>query len=72
MLAPHHSHLATIGHILCYLKGTLRHKLFFPTRTSISLIGSSDVNWADYINIHRSITNWNMFLSDTLIYWKNK
>ena len=46
MHSPRHLHLAAVRRIIRYLKGTSHRGLFFPTGTSLTLVGYSDADWA--------------------------
>ncbi|XP_068653842.1 secreted RxLR effector protein 161-like [Aristolochia californica] len=72
MSSPRHLHIAAVRRIIYYLRGSPTHELFFPTCSSLQLIGYSDVDWAGYPDTRRSTTGWCMFLGDALIYWRCK
>jgi len=72
MHSPRHLHLVVVRRIIRYLKGTSHWGLFFLTRTSLTLVGYSDADWASCPNTRKSVTGWCMFLSSTLISWKSK
>ena len=72
MHTPRHLHLAAVRRIIRYLKGTSHRGLFFPTGTSLNLVGYSDADWAGCPDTRRSVTGWCMFLGSALISWKSK
>jgi hypothetical protein len=72
MQTPRHLHLAAVRRIIRYLRGSLGRGLFFPAGSSLHLVAYSDADWAGCHDTRRSVTGWCMFLSDSLISWKNK
>jgi len=63
-----HIHLASIHHVIQYLRGFPSHELFFPTCISLRFIEFSDVDWAGCLNTHCSVTGLCMFLDESLIF----
>ncbi|XP_022874305.1 uncharacterized protein LOC111393145 [Olea europaea var. sylvestris] len=72
MQAPCQAHLAAVRRLLRYLKGTSGRGLFFPSSTSLQLVGFSDADWASCVDTRLSIPGWCMFLGGALISWKSK
>ncbi|XP_050919610.1 uncharacterized mitochondrial protein AtMg00810-like [Lathyrus oleraceus] len=72
MHSPRHLHLATVRHMICYLKGSSHRGLFFPSGVAPKLSVYSDVDWAGCPDTRRFVTDWYMFLGSSLISWKSK
>ncbi|XP_057746623.1 uncharacterized mitochondrial protein AtMg00810-like [Arachis stenosperma] len=58
--------------ILCYIKGTLFHDLYFSAHLSLSLQAYSDADWAGDPTDRHSSTGNCLFLGDSLIFWRAK
>jgi hypothetical protein len=65
----HYSHLLRV---LCYLRGMITHRLFFPRSSSLQLQAYSDATWASDPMDHRSLSAYYVFLGGSLIAWKTK
>ncbi|XP_068646346.1 secreted RxLR effector protein 161-like [Aristolochia californica] len=72
MSSPSHLYIAIVRRIIHYLRGSPTRGLFFPTSSSLQLIGYSDVDWAGCPDTRHSTTGWCMFLGDALISWRYK
>ena len=53
---PYKPHIATALRILCYVKDTLNHGLFYPSGSSLRLSAYVDVDWAGCPDSRRSTT----------------
>lgn len=58
--------------VLKYIKGTPGQEIFFPTSSSLHLKAYSGSDWESCPNTQRSILEYYIFLSDSLISWKSK
>ncbi|XP_068639307.1 uncharacterized mitochondrial protein AtMg00810-like [Aristolochia californica] len=72
MSSPRHLHIAAVRRIIRYLQGSPTRGLFFPTSSSLQLVGYSDADWAGCSDTRRSTTAWCMFLGSALISWRCK
>ena len=72
MHTPYHLHLAVVRRIIKYLCGTHSNGLFFPIGFPLRLVDYSNADWAGCPDTRRSVSDWCMFLSDSLISWKSK
>ncbi|XP_057756129.1 uncharacterized mitochondrial protein AtMg00810-like [Arachis stenosperma] len=72
LLTPRTTHYAAVLHVLCYIKGTLFHGLYFSACSSLSLQAYSDADWAGDPTDRRSTTGYCLFLGDSLIFWRAK
>ncbi|XP_058077564.1 uncharacterized mitochondrial protein AtMg00810-like [Magnolia sinica] len=70
--SPRHLHLAAVLRIIRYLRGPSHRGLFFSTGTPLRLMAFSDADWAGCPDTRRSVTEWYMFLGDSLISWKKQ
>jgi hypothetical protein len=69
--APTHIHYSHLLRVLCYLCGTITHRLFFPGSSSFQLQGYFDATW-DSDSDRRSLSAYCIFLGGSLIDWKTK
>uniref|UniRef100_A0ACD5UXM4 Uncharacterized protein n=1 Tax=Avena sativa TaxID=4498 RepID=A0ACD5UXM4_AVESA len=60
----HYSHLLRV---LCYLRGTITRRLFFPRSSSLQLQCYSDATWASDPSDRRSLSAYCVFLGGSLI-----
>uniref|UniRef100_A0ACD6AJY1 Uncharacterized protein n=1 Tax=Avena sativa TaxID=4498 RepID=A0ACD6AJY1_AVESA len=65
----HYSHLLRV---LCYLRGTITRRLFFPRSSLLQLLCYSDATWACDPSDRRSLSDYCVFLGGSLIAWKTK
>ena len=65
----HYSHLLRV---LRYLRGTITHRLFFPSSSSLQLQCYSDATWASDPTDRRSLSAYCVFLGGSLVAWKTK
>ena len=72
MKEPRKPHLEAIHQILCYLKGSPRQGLLFPSNSDLSLIGYYDADWGGCTTTRRFVTGYCVFLGKALISWKSK
>ena len=72
MSAPRSTHYDVALQILCYVKSTIFHRLYFSSQSSLTLCAYSDVDWAGDPTDHRSTTRYYLFLGDSLISWYSK
>lgn len=66
MASPIHLHFAAVRWM------TSTRRLFFPAGNSLTLSGYSDANWTSCLNRRHYMTDWCMFLGESLISWKCK
>ncbi|XP_015962042.1 uncharacterized mitochondrial protein AtMg00810-like [Arachis duranensis] len=72
LLASRTIHCAAVLRILCYMKDTLFHALHFSAHSSLFLQAYSDVDCTGDPTDRRSTTDYCLFLSDSLIFWRAK
>jgi hypothetical protein len=70
--APTSVHYSHILRVLCYLRGTITRRLFFPRSSSLQLQAYSDATWASDPSDRRSLSTYCVFLGGSLITWKTK
>ncbi|XP_067934623.1 uncharacterized protein [Watersipora subatra] len=68
---PGPAHTTAVNRVFRYIKGTLTHNLHF-TKTSGTLTGYTDSNWAGDINDRRSTTGYVFDLESAPISWKTR
>lgn len=71
MHAPTDIHMVVVKRILCFLKGTVHHRLCFRFGP-FSLQAYCDVDWAGSSFDHRSISGFCLFLGSNPISWCSK
>jgi hypothetical protein len=69
--APTHIHYSHLLRVLCYFRGTITCRLFFPRSSSFQLQAYSNATWASDSN-RRSLSTYCIFLGGSLIAWKTK
>jgi hypothetical protein len=70
VFAPTQIHFSHLLHVLCYLRETISHQLFFPRSSSLQLKAYCDATWASDPSDHRSLSAYCVFLVGSLIAWK--
>jgi hypothetical protein len=70
--APTQIHYSHLLRVLCYLRGTISRRLFFPRSSSLRLQSYCDATWASNLSDHRSLSAYCVFLDGSLIAWKTK
>ncbi|KAI5408280.1 hypothetical protein KIW84_054199 [Lathyrus oleraceus] len=58
--------------VLRYLKSSPGQGLFFPSSSSLQLKAFLDSDLATCLEMHKSIIDFCIYLSDSLIFWKSK
>ncbi|XP_071718444.1 uncharacterized mitochondrial protein AtMg00810-like [Rutidosis leptorrhynchoides] len=69
---PREPHLATLRHILRYIKGTLHLGLQLHASSLTSLVAYSNANSAGWPTTHRYTSGYCMFLGDNLLSWSSR
>jgi hypothetical protein len=70
--APTQIHYSHLLRVLCYLRGTISRRLFFPRFSSLQLQAYCDATWASDPSDRRSLSSYCVFLGGSLIAWKTK
>lgn len=70
-MTPKQSHWTTIKRILCYLKLSINHGLFFSNQSPLNLYAYSDADWAGCPNYRPSPDGFCFFLGHHLISWSS-
>jgi hypothetical protein len=65
--APTQIHYSHLLRVLCYLRGTISHRLFFPCSSSLQLQAYCDATWASDPSYRRSLSAYCVFLDDSLL-----
>jgi hypothetical protein len=68
MHSPTNAHWMATKRVLCYLKGSIDHGLFYR-KGSLSLKALCDSNWAGNPDSCQSITGFYIFLGPYLVSW---
>jgi hypothetical protein len=68
---PTTTHMTAAKQVLCYLKGTLDHSLYY-TKGSLQLNAFCDADWANALDDRRSTIGVGVFLGPCLISWTAK
>jgi hypothetical protein len=69
MAVPRSTHFSVVLRILCYLKGTLFHGLYFSSQSSFQLHAYTDADWAGDPTDRRSTTGYCFLLGTSVISW---
>ena len=69
---PRLPHLQAIHHLLRYLKNSPGPGLFFSSSSSIQLDAFSNADWCSCLETRKSITDFCVFIVDSIISWKVK
>ena len=72
MSYPTVSHWASVEHILCYLKETLRRGILYKKHEHTRIECFSDTDWAKFKENRRSTLGYCAFVGGNLISWKSK
>ena len=72
MAVPRSTHFLVVLRILCYLKGTLFHGLYFSSQSSLQLRAYTDVDWTNDPTDRRSTTSYCFLLDTSIISWRSK
>jgi hypothetical protein len=70
--APTQIHYSHILRVMCYLRGTISHRLFFPRSSSLQLQTYCDATWTSDPFDRHSLSTYCVFLGGSLITWKTK
>ena len=70
--APTLVHYSHPLRVLRYLRGTISHRLFFPSSSSLQLQAYLDATWASDPSDRCSLSAYCVFLGGSLIAWKMK
>ncbi|KAL0291225.1 UNVERIFIED_CONTAM: Retrovirus-related Pol polyprotein from transposon RE1 [Sesamum angustifolium] len=69
---PGQIHMDAALHLVRYLKGCPDRGLFFSSSNSFTFTAFCDADWASWVDSHRSLTGYCIFLGQALISWKTK
>nr|XP_033516034.1 uncharacterized mitochondrial protein AtMg00810-like [Nicotiana tomentosiformis] len=58
--------------LLRYIKGTPELRLFYSNSADFSINAYSDSDWAACLNTRKSVSDFSIFLGDSLVGWKSK
>jgi hypothetical protein len=72
MAAPRSTHFSAVLRILCYLKGTLFHGLYFSSQSFLQLHAYTNVDWGGDPTNRRSTTGYCFLLGTSVISWRSK
>jgi hypothetical protein len=72
MATPCSTHFSTVLRILCYLKGTLFHRLHFSSKSPLELHAYTNADWATDPTDCHSTTGYCFLLGTSLISWHSK
>jgi hypothetical protein len=70
--APTQIHYSHLLRILCYIRGTIFHHLFFSHSSSLQLQAYCDATWASDLSDRYYLSTYCIFLGGSLIAWKTK
>jgi hypothetical protein len=72
MAAPCTTHFSAVLRILCYLKGTLFHGLYFSSQSSLQLHAYTNADWEGDLIDRRSTVGYCFILGTSVISWQSK
>jgi len=72
MDTPTTTHLAIAHRVFCYIKSAPGQGILLPSSSQIQLKAFCDSNWASCPDTRRSVTDYYIFLGNSLISWKSK
>jgi hypothetical protein len=72
MHAPRDMHLVLLKRVLRYLKGTTTHGLQLHRAKTPTITAYSNADWAGCPDTRRSMSDFCMFLGDSLVSWSSK
>ncbi|XP_042950239.1 uncharacterized mitochondrial protein AtMg00810-like [Carya illinoinensis] len=72
MDSPSQSHLHSAYRILNYLKGSIGQGIFLSSKSTLHLRAYRDSDWAASPERRRSVTDFCIFIGETLLSWKYK
>lgn len=72
VLEPKDTDLQAATHLLRYLKGTMSKGLFYHLQSQLKVTWFSNADWANCLMTRRSLTDYCIFLGDSLVSWKKK
>ncbi|GJR93696.1 uncharacterized mitochondrial protein-like protein [Tanacetum coccineum] len=65
-------HMKALIKFIEYVKLTLSHKLFLPTKNTLQMTTYCDSDWASYPFSRRSVTGYGIYFGSSLISWQSK
>ena len=69
---PKVSHLNIVKRIIKYVSGTCDYGLFYSKESNLSLVGFSDLDWANNANDRKSTTGRCFYVGVNLVAWMSK